>query len=299
MMNEYLNPQIDVIVPTADKTEWPCFDSLLHNERVSKKYPGVRFIVIESSGPSWSFSRSVNQGIRLSRENADIFLLNDDCFMDTGWVMAFQSAKTCHPASGIFGGLLSFPSIAPSDLTGNPFSGRKAMNHLLPKYQHAGGFIPLTRREQISAIVRFAFWNQSPFWVLRQMRAAIDQGFRFPGHYHDLSPRRDIHLVTAAAMLITRRTINELGTFDESYPLGFEDTDYCLRALEHGMTPVLVSDGTGVHHESLTTRKLEDRKRQSFQIFCQRWPPERIRAAIEFNHGIVHPKYCGCDWWME
>lgn len=294
MIDDWLNPKIDVIIPTASVDRWPASDSLIHNRATVSAKHDVRFLPIESSGPSFSFAKSVNRGLSLRRRDAFAFLLNDDCFLDPHWRIAFRSAIACHPESGIFGALLRFPI----DHAGNWFSGRRAFNHIDPEYQHAGGFIPLTKTEVIISLARFAVWHRAPLWLIRM---ATSGGIRFPGHYHSLKPqyKHPIHLITAAAMMLTPEIIDVIGEFDERYPLAFEDTDYCLRALEHGYTPCLVSDATGMHYESLTTRNLESKKRESFRIFHEAWPVSRMQAAIGENRGVVHPHYCHCGDWME
>lgn len=299
-----LNPKIDVVIPTKSVDEWPALKSIPHNQRAAAKHgANIRWIPIESRGSGFSFSRSVNRGMAERREDADVFLLNDDCFMDDWWPMAFRSAMACHPQSRIFGALLRFPSrtvdrepaVDPDQ--GDMFSGRRAWNHLAPRFQHAGGYIPMTSAETLYSLIRFALWNRSPAWAARQI--FWTHQFRFPGHYHSLQRGRPIHLITAAAMMITAKGVEELGCFDEQYPLGFEDADYCLRALEQGFEPVLINDATGVHFESLSTRKLEETKRFSFRIFVENWPVHRIKAALKGHRGIVHPKFCDCGSWVE
>ena len=292
--------KIDVIVPTADASKWPAKESIEWNKKRARNYPEVKFIPIESSGPNFSFSKSVNRGIAEAREDSDILLLNDDCFMDALWPMRFWAARISHKDCGLFGALLSFPSDFDVHSHGNLYSGKGALNHWKPEYQHAGGYIPLTMKEMLYGVVRFGVWNASPLFILRQGIKVPESALRFPGHYHNLSLRNRIDLVTAACMLITRPALNKLGGFDESYPLGFEDTDYCLKAREAGIRLCLVTDCHGSHYESLTTRHLEDKKRDSYRIFHKNWPRERLfRAINDTEPTVVHPKYCSCGVWIE
>jgi len=294
--------KLDVIVPTADENEWPAKESLDWNMYRASVYEKIRFNPIVSSGDSFSFAKSINRGIRESRPDSDILLLNDDCFLDRGWAPKFWAAKRSHPSCGIFGALLRFPTKQdaishhhpePKEAYGDLFSGRKAVNHFMTPYQHAGGFIPLTVEESAYAIVRWALWYKAPLWALKALRDLYNNnGSVFPGHYHHMRGNNKIHLVTAAAMMITRDTIDEIGVFDERYVCGFEDTDYCLTAQEKNILPCLVSDAVGSHYETLTTRHLEDVKRDSYRKLIQKWPIERIRKAVKI--GITHPAYCGC-----
>src|SRR3989442_58123 len=102
-------------------------------------------------------------------------------------------------------------------------------------------------------MVRFAVWGMAPLWLMRQFTTGtgIRIGFRFPGHHHRIIPRQRIHLITAAAMMLTPQCIDRLGFFDERYPIAFQDTAYCLRGLEAGMEPCLVSQALGTHYEGI------------------------------------------------
>jgi GT2 family glycosyltransferase len=294
------NHKIDVIVPTAHAERWPAIDSIRWNKATARfNWGDVNFYPIESSGKDFSFSKSVNQGLCLSdiENGSDVFLLNDDCFLDPFWANLLYSAKICHPECGIFGALLRFP-VYEDGLHAGYLSGRNALNHWKPKYQHAGGYIPLTAKDQLYGLVRFGFWNLAPFFVIRQMVKTREMGFRFPGHYHNLNPNNKIHLITAAAMLITSDAFSKLGFFDEDLPLSFNDTDYSLRALENNIGLCLVNDCTGAHYESLSTKYLEYFKRKDYQTFYNKWPEERLKKVIrKDNTAIVHPKFCGCEDW--
>jgi GT2 family glycosyltransferase len=308
-INLYLDDfKVDVIIPTADVSKWPFKQSLEWNMNKAHKASNVKFIPVESSGDNFSFSKSINCGIELARDDSDLFLLNDDCFMDSFWIELLYSAKISHPKCGIFGATLRFPdwkdaivnSNYDADLWNGLLSGRKALNHWKPKYQHAGGYIPLTLKEQLAGMVRFGFWNLSPFFVLRQVIKTPDMGFRFPGHYHTLKRTNKIHLITAAGMLITRDAFNELGYFDQQLPLSFNDTDYSLRALQHDIGLCLVSDCTGVHYESLTTNHLEEKKRHDYRTFYRKWNEEKLKKLLTPNNkAIVHPEFCQCGDWIE
>jgi GT2 family glycosyltransferase len=293
-------PKLDIVVPTADRTKFPCSESIPWNLR-SLGYNGenVRVLTIESSGPGFGFAKSVNVGLRKARRDASVLLLNDDCFLDRSWLLPLFSTVRCHPRA-IYGGLLRFPPDDWNGPRGNVYHGRRALNHWGGEYQHAGGFIPITPYENTKALFRFAVWHMAPLWVLRQIPAILrGDGLRFPGHFHNLDPRNRFNLVTAAAMLLTPEVREELGEFDEDYPVAFEDTDYCLRALEFGMDIVLSTYLSGVHYEGVTMSKHQDRIRESYRVFTRKWWPARIKSAVGTKRGIVHPDFCSCGSWVE
>jgi GT2 family glycosyltransferase len=65
-------------------------------------------------------------------------------------------------------------------------------------------------------------------------------------------------LVTAACVAIKKSLFDELGGFDPAYVLGdFEDSDFCLRAIDHGKTNYICRDITLNHLERLSQNLVE------------------------------------------
>ena len=57
--------------------------------------------------------------------------------------------------------------------------------------------------------------------------------------------------VTGALQLIRHATLVRVGLYDESFGLGFEDVDYCLRVFAAGEACIYEPAAVAVHHESL------------------------------------------------
>jgi GT2 family glycosyltransferase len=79
---------------------------------------------------------------------------------------------------------------------------------------------------------------------------------------------------TGACMYIRRAVLDQVGLFDEAYPMAFEDVDYGLRAWQAGYEVVYVPSARLYHHESATRgTALGERERKSQRVFWQRWAP--------------------------
>ncbi|HEX4011430.1 MAG TPA: glycosyltransferase [Solirubrobacteraceae bacterium] len=77
---------------------------------------------------------------------------------------------------------------------------------------------------------------------------------------------------TGACMYIRREALDAIGPFDESYGMGYEDVDYCLRAWEAGYQVAYVPSARLYHHESATRGvALGERERRSQDVFWSRW----------------------------
>ncbi|MGH8982035.1 MAG: glycosyltransferase, partial [Acidimicrobiales bacterium] len=73
-----------------------------------------------------------------------------------------------------------------------------------------------------------------------------------PGYLGMAALTRDVSAVTGACLATRRVVFEQLGGFDESLRLDFNDTDYCLRARARGYRVVYEAGAELVHHESPT-----------------------------------------------
>ncbi|MGB9737379.1 MAG: glycosyl transferase [Chloroflexus aggregans] len=95
--------------------------------------------------------------------------------------------------------------------------------------QHAGTYMP-----------------QHNFWGYQ-----IGGGEPFIGQYPGI---REVEGVTGACMYIRRDVIETIGGLDETYFSYYEDTDYCLRAMQAGFKVVCTGGAKVIHHENSSTR---------------------------------------------
>ena len=62
----------------------------------------------------------------------------------------------------------------------------------------------------------------------------------------------DYAAVTGACLLVNAEKFREIGGFDETFPVAYNDVDLCLRLLEHGYYNVVRNDVTLLHYESVS-----------------------------------------------
>jgi GT2 family glycosyltransferase len=98
--------------------------------------------------------------------------------------------------------------------------------------------------------------------IIQHAGGYITRPQAWPGHYGlneddrgQLEAIRDVDYVIGAALAVKRRTLQEIGLFDEGYFLYYEDVDLCLRARRAGYRVVYVPRAWLTHHESATTIK--------------------------------------------
>ncbi len=73
-----------------------------------------------------------------------------------------------------------------------------------------------------------------------------------PGNVLDIIVARNYSAVTAACMMTRREVFEQVGGFDESFPLNYNDVDYCLKVREKGYRIVFTPFAELTHHESMT-----------------------------------------------
>jgi GT2 family glycosyltransferase len=82
------------------------------------------------------------------------------------------------------------------------------------------------------------------YWLLpRRVRGEL-----LLGKHWDHSRRRDVGMLSAAALLIKREVINEIGGFDERFHMYAEDDEWCFRARRAGWRLVFEPRATVIHH---------------------------------------------------
>jgi GT2 family glycosyltransferase len=101
---------------------------------------------------------------------------------------------------------------------------------------------------------------------------------RDPGYFFSNAGARNYLSVTGALTMTTARYYREVGGYDESLPLCFNDIDLCYKLIEKGLTVVYEPGAELIHFESLSANnsyRIEDR-----DIFMDRW-----------GHRVVDPYY--------
>lgn len=178
-----------------------------------------RHIVMNYRG-EFNYSRMNNMAVRTHGGDAGfvLFLNNDVEAITDGWLDRMRRLAN-RPDVGIVGALLLYPD---------------------RRVQHAG------------VILGF---NGSADHAFKFEDVYGADGERILGYNCSLTSVRDFSAVTAACMMMRRAVFEQVGGFDESLKIGFNDTDLCLRTREAGLK-VLYDGHTVLYHYESATRSL-------------------------------------------
>lgn len=108
--------------------------------------------------------------------------------------------------------------------------------------------------------------------------------------------RRDVLGVTGACMMVPRDIFDELGGYDETFPLNYNDVDFCLRAREKGYRVVIDPHAQLYHFESISKAGVF---RNELGRLQERWGriddpfynPNYERSNPFFMYSLRHIKY--------
>jgi GT2 family glycosyltransferase len=194
-----------------------------------------RHIVMPYQGP-FNFSAMNNLAVARHGAEADfvLFLNNDIEATQDGWIARLRSLAA-RPDIGAVGALLMYED---------------------RRVQHAG------------VVLGF---NESADHALKFQHVYLDDnGRRNLGYNCSLTSTRDFSAVTGACLMMRKSLFKELGGFDEAMPIGFNDTDLCLRIRAAGYR-ILYDGATMLYHYESATRS------QTKQVFH----PEDTATMIE------------------
>ena len=129
----------------------------------------------------------------------------------------------------------------------------------------------------------------APLWFDHRYR------FKRPGYGPAGVPDRAL-AVTGACMYLTRALIDDLGDFDEAFPMAYEDVDYCLRAWEAGWE-VRYEPRSRLTHVESPTRGTEtgERELRSQAHFWQKWRDWFDARSVQTRDGGLHVVYVTQD----
>lgn len=108
------------------------------------------------------------------------------------------------------------------------------------------------------------------------------------GHNHFLVNQQVVSAVTAACMLVTRQLFDQVGGFDESLSVAFNDVDFCLKVKRAGYNNVWTPAAALYHHESKSRGLSHQRSlvqkfnhKKAVLLMKRRW---RAELQHEKNH---------------
>jgi N-acetylglucosaminyl-diphospho-decaprenol L-rhamnosyltransferase len=185
-----------------------------------KAYDDVAEVV--QSGRNGGFGFGNNVALRRGLASKDpyqyFFLLNSDAFVEPGALQALVSYLDAHPRVGIAGSCVH-------SIDGSP--------------QESAFRFPTVLGE-LERVTRLGVLSKA----LDNVRVPICQPEK---------TTTNVDWVAGAAMMLRREVLEQVGLFDETFFLYYEETDLCLRAKRHGWLVAYVKESNVAHIAGAST----------------------------------------------
>ena len=184
-----------------------------------------------------------------------LMLLNPDLTVFPGQMELLLAFADSHPKAGIIGPKLLNPD-------------RSIQRSF---YRFPSALIPLYRR---TALGRTS-WGQKALHHYFMEDANVEESQEVDGFF-------------GSAMLIRRRSFQEIGGFDERFFMYFEDIDLCRRTWEHGWQIQYAPQSMFVHYH-----QRESEVKHPFDLLRNRLVREHVKSGAKYfwkNRGKGHPR---------
>ena len=112
--------------------------------------------------------------------------------------------------------------------------------------------------------------------------AGCPEGYR--GYFGSVDWYRDYSAITGACMMMRKAVFEQIGGFDESYSLAFNDIELCLRAIQAGYRVVYTPFARLIHYEGATRSTYKPPS--DIQLASQRLKPLIERGDPFYNPNL-------------
>lgn len=203
--------------------------------RLDKNTPGEhRIVVIEThyNEKPYNYARDINIGLRGVQDSDYLVMLNDDVFVESGWLDTLVECARQDNKIGIVGALLYYP-------------GKKII-------QHAGGGYDVD-------VESWAMYGQMPVshnYGGTPVRKLAPVTYPPTTNYDkdDIHSQKDVPWNTGALLLVTKECVDKAGLMDEELVAHCDDVEYNFRAWLSGFRVVYCPDVQAVHRENVTRK---------------------------------------------
>ena len=206
-------------------------------EMVAREFPEARLV---ANSENRYYAAASNQAIAVSR-GAYLLLLNPDAEVTAGALDRLVEFLRSHPEAGAVAPRLVGPD-GETQLScrGFPEPG--------PLFADALGLARLLPRSRWLGRYRMAFWDHG-----------------------DL---REVEQPMASALLLRRPALDQIGAFDVSFPMFFNDVDLCYRLRQAGWRIYFEPAATVLHHHGASTsqarREMIVESHRSLRLFYRK-----------------------------
>ncbi len=218
-------------------------------EKISKAVTGWDRVRVIQSGHNGGFGAGNNVGIRAGLSDGSkpdyVYILNSDAFPDKGAIRALLQHMESHPETGFAGSYIHGPD-------GDWHCTAFRYPSIASEFESSVRFGPVTRLLKGSVV---------PLPLPRTTQT--------------------VDWLAGASLMMRQSVLDEIGLFDETFFLYFEETDLCRRAMLAGWPTVYVRESSVTHIGSVSTGM------KSWSRMPKYWFDSRLHYFRK-NHGWLY-----------
>lgn len=116
----------------------------------------------------------------------------------------------------------------------------------------------------------------------------------------DYTKTQSVEQVQGSCFLVTEKSLQRVGLFDETFPLWFEEVDYCKRVVESGLKVYYFSEAKIIHHGAQSFRQVLPLKKQKqfFSTLYRYFQKHHSIASLSILRLVQYPSYF-LSWLQE
>jgi N-acetylglucosaminyl-diphospho-decaprenol L-rhamnosyltransferase len=210
---------------------------------------GPQSVRVLQSGRNGGYGAGNNCGIRAGMPDGTkpdfVYILNSDAFPEPGTIRALLDHMTLHPKTAFAGSALYGKE-------GDHHNTAFRFPSIASEFESQIRFGPVTRLLKKHLVVMTPPETESP-----------------------------VHWMAGASLMARQSALNEIGLFDETFFLYFEETDLCHRAINAGWDCIFVPTSRAMHLGSISTGM------RKWQRIPQYWLDSRLHYFVK-NHGVPY-----------
>jgi len=180
-------------------------------EMIKRKFPQVKLI---TNDENYGFAKACNQGIKIA-QGKYLFFLNPDSEVANNTFDRIINFMESHPEVGVGGCYLYYPDRRIQ----TSFYNFTSLTNCLGR-----------------AVLFYSFFPKNKLTA--------------PLFFEHFSQNKPIERVCGGAMVVRSEAFEEVGLFDESFFLYYEDEDLCYRMKQKGWKIVPISNTKIIHHHN-------------------------------------------------
>jgi GT2 family glycosyltransferase len=94
-------------------------------------------------------------------------------------------------------------------------------------------------------------------------------------------------MLSGACIMTSRKVLDRVGGVDDSFPLYFEDTDWCLRAKKEGYTLYLIPQAHIIHYYNQSAKQDAEASQEKYNDSMDRYMRKHFRISTAFLQRVI------------